>query len=402
MDDDMDSSRFVITGWIGAGEGRRRPCTSHCDRRSTMMATKWGGIADVSFGTMAQISNGRDDAMMSEGSTSSGGGKGGDGERVAGSIGRKSTSVMTFPLGRHVNLDGFKAAKAKAGGGAESAVAPSLFYVALSDLLRGFFAASIPSPPPTRETNANSFRRAAVIASSSSATGETSAPGTTRHRAYPVPRGIPDGADGPAGGDFESDLLPSGLPRPAGVWPPMVPPPLGGGGVRWVPTIPFSIVRSGTTTTKTTTSDLAEGGATGSTFLAWAGWACARGESRDATREFLDTPPFFLSWIRFRLTSTPLFFHTYLIIVGCPPTTNHHRPSPGSIHTVRPAARRSRGAGGVVSQAAAVVGSAAGLDGADAEDSLPAVLVVPIPITCPHPEEITLVEKGGAGRIDRP
>ena len=39
-----------------------------------------GGIADVSFGTMAQISNGRDDAM-SEGSTSSGGGKEGDGER---------------------------------------------------------------------------------------------------------------------------------------------------------------------------------------------------------------------------------------------------------------------------------------------------------------------------------
>ena len=199
-----------------------------------------GGIADVSFGTMAQISNGRDDAMMSEGSTSSGGGKGGDGERGAGSsIGRKSTSVMTFPLGRHVNLDGFKAAKAKAGGGAESAVSPSLFYVALSDLLRGFFAASIPSPPPTRETNANSFRRAAVIASSSSATGETSAPGTTRHRAYPVPRGIPDGADGPAGGDFESDLLPSGLPRPAGVWPPMVPPPLGGGGSQVGPDHPI-------------------------------------------------------------------------------------------------------------------------------------------------------------------
>ncbi len=77
-----------------------------------------GGIVHVSFGTMEQISNGRDNAM-SKGATS-GGGKEGGGEK--GTIRRKSTSVMTFPLWRHVNLDGFKAAKAKASGRVESAV----------------------------------------------------------------------------------------------------------------------------------------------------------------------------------------------------------------------------------------------------------------------------------------
>ena len=46
----------------------------------------------------------------------------------------------------------------------------------------------------------NSFCRAVVA----SATSETSAP-STRHHVNPVPRGIPDGADGPTGGDFEAD-----------------------------------------------------------------------------------------------------------------------------------------------------------------------------------------------------
>ena len=77
-----------------------------------------GGIVHVSFGTMEQISNGRDNAM-SEVATS-GGGKEGGGEK--GTIGRKSMSVMTFPLWRHINLDGFKAVKAKARGRVESAV----------------------------------------------------------------------------------------------------------------------------------------------------------------------------------------------------------------------------------------------------------------------------------------
>ncbi len=64
---------------------------------------KRGGIVHVSFGTMEQISNGRDNAM-SGGATLRGGKEGGV---EMGTIGRKSTSVMTFPLWRNVNLDQF-------------------------------------------------------------------------------------------------------------------------------------------------------------------------------------------------------------------------------------------------------------------------------------------------------
>lgn len=48
---------------------------------------------------------------------------------------KSDVKQLKFELGKHVNLDGFAAAKAKNGGGA---VPPSLFYISLSDLLMKF------------------------------------------------------------------------------------------------------------------------------------------------------------------------------------------------------------------------------------------------------------------------
>jgi len=62
---------------------------------------------------------------------------------------------LKFPLGKHVNLDGFTAAKTKNGGG--GLVSPSLFYVSLSDLLMefhsffGMLLQPVTAMEPTRE-----------------------------------------------------------------------------------------------------------------------------------------------------------------------------------------------------------------------------------------------------------
>ena len=45
---------------------------------------------------------------------------------------------LKFSLGRHVNLDGFRAAKTKSGSGVSALVPPSLFYKSLSELLLQF------------------------------------------------------------------------------------------------------------------------------------------------------------------------------------------------------------------------------------------------------------------------
>ncbi|KAL3809098.1 hypothetical protein ACHAXA_010619 [Cyclostephanos tholiformis] len=84
---------------------------------------------------MSQISNSRDGSSHEETTTSGGDKRKKDKEQ--------KLLIMTFPLGRHVNLEGFRAAKAKAGGGVvnnstSSVILPSLFYVALPDLLRRF------------------------------------------------------------------------------------------------------------------------------------------------------------------------------------------------------------------------------------------------------------------------
>ncbi|KAL3816633.1 hypothetical protein ACHAXA_004815 [Cyclostephanos tholiformis] len=264
--------------------------------RSSLDDDDGGGWVYVTFGTMSQISNSRDGSSHEE-TTTSGGDKGKKDKE------RKS-SIMTFPLGRHVNLEGFRAAKAKAGGGVvnnstSSVVPPSLFYVALPDLLRRFVdeffdGTALSSSTPPRQTNPNSCGRAVVPTTSE----------TTAHTRFmdPVLRGIPGGEDRLVVGDFEDDLLPSGLPRPGGS---LMVPPRGGRGSQMGPDHPIFDRTFGDYYDE---NDLGRGG----------------GGIDDFTV-----------------------------------------PGLGSIHTVHPAAQRSREEGVVFSPAAAAAGAAAGWDGAD-------------------------------------
>jgi hypothetical protein len=170
---------------------------------------------------------------------------------------------MNIPLGRHFNLDGFRAAKARAGGGGAGgggAVPPSLFYVALADLLRRFFDGLLfdgALPGGVRRPAApapSSSSRVVAVAMDAIDDRIAGAPGTTLPPPPSLEGGGPDGPPrvdddgapprappgggvdpprpppifGGGGGDFEADLLPSGLPRP-GAGSLTVPPPGGGG-----------------------------------------------------------------------------------------------------------------------------------------------------------------------------
>ena len=182
-----------------------------------------------------------------------------------------TTRIMTFPLGQYVNLDGYKAAKAKVAGGS---VTPCLFYIALSELLYQFVTKfeSVLRRRKVAETPALSSSSSS--SSSSLPLGYTNimtmddgincrnnsnamvAPpptmdddkGITTHSIIPhVDGGDDELVVGPpriavgddttlfppphrCGGDFESDLLPSGLPSLSVVLPSNLLLPGGGGG----------------------------------------------------------------------------------------------------------------------------------------------------------------------------
>ncbi len=94
---------------------------------------------------------------------------------------------MNIPLGRHINLDGFRAAKAKAGGGGVGgggAVPPSLFYVALADLLGrfvdGLFDGALPGGVRRPAAPASSSPRVVVAVAKHAIDGRIAgAPGMT-------------------------------------------------------------------------------------------------------------------------------------------------------------------------------------------------------------------------------
>jgi len=151
-----------------------------------------------------------------------------------------------FPLGQHVNLDGFTAAKTKNGGGV---VSPSLFYVSLSELLRKFHSMFGVLPRTTTACDESAplgmempmtdmgqqvlpftdSARAATITTDldrvlppdAAAAGDTP-PNTTNSD----PLRIMNSQQGRGKhGDFEGDLLPGG-PQPGGLHSL---PPYGGG-----------------------------------------------------------------------------------------------------------------------------------------------------------------------------
>lgn len=178
-----------------------------------------------------------------------------------------TTQIMTFPLGRYVNLDGYKAAKAKVAGGS---VAPCLFYIALSELLHRFVTMfesvlrrrNLPETPalssssslPLGYTNIMTMDDGINCCNNSSNAMVAPPPtmdddkGITTHSIIPHVDGGDGLVVGPprivvgddttlfpppnccGGGDFESDLLPSGLPSPSVVLPSNLLLPGGGGG----------------------------------------------------------------------------------------------------------------------------------------------------------------------------
>lgn len=137
-----------------------------------------------------------------------------------------------FPLGQHVNLDGFQAAKTKIGGGI---VSPSLFYVGLSALLTRFSstfpvlpkaptgeeAAAFEMPTTKADVMGQQFDRSVPLPCTEGIKVNVARPNippdgaavdTTDHR-DPL-RDMDSRRD--KHGDFEGDLLPGG-PQPGGL-----------------------------------------------------------------------------------------------------------------------------------------------------------------------------------------
>ncbi|KAL7550630.1 hypothetical protein ACHAWF_013849 [Thalassiosira exigua] len=158
--------------------------------------------------------------------------------------GTAATKEWTVPVGRHVNLDGFAAAKAKAGG--SGGVSPSLLYVSLPDMLGDFhnsLGALLPAETKEEEakpvvgapSNAPLEGFAAPMPSVPFPSRAAARAATFRPDVPPdgmavdLPRRDPLRADDPRRdplrasdsrrdrrGDFEGDLLPGG-PQPGGL-----------------------------------------------------------------------------------------------------------------------------------------------------------------------------------------
>lgn len=182
------------------------------------------------------LPSGSDEASVAFGTLPSSSSKGKSAEE--GSVRQK----LKFPLGRHVNLDGFRAAKAKNGGGggaaSSSSVPPSLFYISLSELLARFdaaFGGALLLPRADGGSGVEDYAGTAASAKAlgrpMSTTGTPMVPGTAPVVRPDVPPDSmaldgPDNTDplrvadsqrrGGRHGDFEGDLLPGG-PMPGGL-----------------------------------------------------------------------------------------------------------------------------------------------------------------------------------------
>jgi len=141
---------------------------------------------------------------------------------------------LKFPLGKHVNLDGFAAAKRKNGGGL---VSPSLFYVSLSDLLLEFhsyfgillpameatreeeFALEMQMPPSVtgRETRTTTMPDIAPpTATAGAAVNPLSCANSDNNDPLRIMNSQQQQQQRGRRGDFDSDLLPGG-PQPGGL-----------------------------------------------------------------------------------------------------------------------------------------------------------------------------------------
>ncbi|KAL7534470.1 hypothetical protein ACHAXR_005895 [Thalassiosira sp. AJA248-18] len=148
---------------------------------------------------------------------------------------------MKLPIGQHVNLDGFAAAKAKNNdGGASSLVSPSLFYISLSELLMKFNSTfgvlirrpagqiveesvvgmdmdvvggqqtTLPMPPPSAKTTAtDDFKVYRPHIPPDGVSVDTP-------NNHTDPLRVMDSQSRGRHGDFEGDLLPGG-PQPGGL-----------------------------------------------------------------------------------------------------------------------------------------------------------------------------------------
>mmetsp|Transcript_4166 Transcript_4166/g.7753 ORF Transcript_4166/g.7753 Transcript_4166/m.7753 type:complete len:623 (-) Transcript_4166:286-2154(-) len=106
-----------------------------------------------------------------------------------------ANQTMKFPLGRHVNLDGFSTAKAKGGGG--GLVSPSLFYVSLSDLLTKFCTVFEVLPKKTPSVSEEAAMGTAMgVASMDVAAAFSSAPSKLPGFADASPKVVPPVATG--------------------------------------------------------------------------------------------------------------------------------------------------------------------------------------------------------------
>ena len=135
----------------------------------------------------------------------------------------KTRKQLWFPLGQHVNLEGFAASKAKNG----AAVQPALFYVSLAPLLAQF--CSHFTVPPSAKRNEDAAVGMQVTSMHQTPAIEEM---KVHPKSVPLPAsGVPRGAiHDPLlvqrrPGDFEGDLLPGG-PQPGGLHPVL---PSGGG-----------------------------------------------------------------------------------------------------------------------------------------------------------------------------
>eukprot|EP00578_Thalassiosira_sp_NH16_P030589 CAMPEP_0181082132 /NCGR_PEP_ID=MMETSP1071-20121207/3461_1 /TAXON_ID=35127 /ORGANISM="Thalassiosira sp., Strain NH16" /LENGTH=625 /DNA_ID=CAMNT_0023163703 /DNA_START=148 /DNA_END=2026 /DNA_ORIENTATION=- len=153
--------------------------------------------------------------------------------------------LLKFPLGRHVNLDGFRAARAKIGGGGGTLVSPSLFYVSLSELFLEF-SSTFRVLPRKKKSATGKGEEGASVPSEVMSVAKIDTSGTEFRHPVPMrslqkgpidathrPVIPPDGAAvdmpfhmdslrvmnsqrGDKRKDFEGDLIPGG-PRPGGL-----------------------------------------------------------------------------------------------------------------------------------------------------------------------------------------